>query len=509
MSTDNQALIDTLIQEIDTAVKEGSVTNEMVAAILSFLNTRYKNVPELSSRLTTEIADRKKTNKVLENLISDLTPAMIIPDFWGMLWRSGDEYEDTALQIDTTAGKVRLMSKVLWYASQKGRHDWGIAGNINTLFETDWVLPEGETVPNKGQAHYIVMDWTETKAYGIQFMQLEPFVTARAGHKLVLLAAGPLGNGYGKSFTTFGPIVLDGILYTPTGSEPLSLRQAGVVKGDGLEVSMDADSGTISYTAIKSDGSTSSRSVALPTANGDKAGLMSPQHVAEISTLKTQRLYGHRLVILGDSLSAYRGWIPEGNATWYDGRGDGVNWQDNDVSSVTDMWWYKLCKRLGCTLLINESYSGSTIANMRGTADTSQSSFVTRCARSIGADATLSPKGDLIIIQGGLNDTWGGTAHGTPNYTGNFSESELNNVLPAFCNVLYNVMLYNPGARILFLIDDAVNSSLKESMRDVCHHMGIPYVDIVAAPKINGHYSKAGHDFVCSNAEEAINAMYN
>ena len=42
--------------------------------------------------------------------------------------------------------------------------------------------------------------------------------------------------------------------------------------------------------------------------------------------------------ILGDSISTYEGWMPEGNAKWYPG---------GDVNDVSKTWWHILLSKLG------------------------------------------------------------------------------------------------------------------------------------------------------------------
>ena len=65
------------------------------------------------------------------------------------------------------------------------------------------------------------------------------------------------------------------------------------------------------------------------------------------------------VAVLGDSYSTFQGYIPEGNASWYFTRPQG----DNDVVRVEDTWWHQFCAKNGYELVLNESWSGSTICN--------------------------------------------------------------------------------------------------------------------------------------------------
>ena len=60
--------------------------------------------------------------------------------------------------------------------------------------------------------------------------------------------------------------------------------------------------------------------------------------------------------IFGDSYSAFEGWVPEGHELhYYIGR------EECDVKTVEDMWWYPLLPEIGGSLVLNDSWSGSTI----------------------------------------------------------------------------------------------------------------------------------------------------
>ena len=80
--------------------------------------------------------------------------------------------------------------------------------------------------------------------------------------------------------------------------------------------------------------------------------------------------------ILGDSYSTFEGYIPVGNAVWYDTR---PNPKKTDVSDVKHTWWWQFISRGGYILGVNDSYSGATVSytGYNG-ADYSDRSFITR-----------------------------------------------------------------------------------------------------------------------------------
>jgi lysophospholipase L1-like esterase len=126
---------------------------------------------------------------------------------------------------------------------------------------------------------------------------------------------------------------------------------------------------------------------------------------------------GKHLSILGDSISTFEGYIPSGNVAYYSGSNAGV-------SSVEDTWWKKTINALGMTLLVNNSWSGSTVSATSLT--DSKGACATRC-QSLHS-GTLNP--DVIIVYMGINDfnlqvaqgTWNGKS-AVPTDTTTFREA--------------------------------------------------------------------------------------
>lgn len=67
-------------------------------------------------------------------------------------------------------------------------------------------------------------------------------------------------------------------------------------------------------------------------------------------------MFGNVLII-GDSYSRFKDYIPEGFAIYY--REDGG---DTDVHSVDKTWWHQLIYETNSNLVLNSSYSGSSWA---------------------------------------------------------------------------------------------------------------------------------------------------
>lgn len=132
---------------------------------------------------------------------------------------------------------------------------------------------------------------------------------------------------------------------------------------------------------------------------------------------------GKTLSILGDSISTFDGYIPEGNVTYY---------PTGTVTTVSDTWWYKLMTALGMTLNVNNSWSGSRVTTTGGDS-------------SAGCGARSEALGttpDVIIVWMGINDFNNEVALGTydgttaiPETTTTFREAYgimLNKILTAY-----------------------------------------------------------------------------
>lgn len=163
----------------------------------------------------------------------------------------------------------------------------------------------------------------------------------------------------------------------------------------------DANQSRISGTSTnKTAGSTYSSVVAIPkgakyfTINSRKSENI-PQPF-EIHAIKrnplTKGLKGKKLSILGDSISTYAGYIPEGNETYYTGSNAGV-------TNVDQTWWKRVIDYYGLELCVNNSWSGSTISSARA-GSYPNSSGVDR-AESLNTE-TSNP--DIIIVYMGTND---------------------------------------------------------------------------------------------------------
>lgn len=99
---------------------------------------------------------------------------------------------------------------------------------------------------------------------------------------------------------------------------------------------------------------------------------------------------GKKVSILGDSISTYKGYIPDGYAAFYP-------YPTADFGDVNQTWWMRVINGLGMKLLKNNSYSGSCVAEGTGS---SGATNMERLKELIEGNE----KPDVIIIYMGAND---------------------------------------------------------------------------------------------------------
>lgn len=102
---------------------------------------------------------------------------------------------------------------------------------------------------------------------------------------------------------------------------------------------------------------------------------------------------GMKLSILGDSISTFEGWIPEGNSDFYP--------QNGAVQDVSQTWWKIVLDEAGLTLCANGSSSGSACFGYSQEEDPMFGCSDYRIAQLAGADGSVP---DIIIVYMGTND---------------------------------------------------------------------------------------------------------
>ena len=199
-------------------------------------------------------------------------------------------------------------------------------------------------------------------------------------------------------------------------------------------------------------------------------------------------LEGIRISLLGDSISAYTGTIPQGNEAYYTGRNAGV-------TSASQMWWNVLCDETGMIPCVINGWSGSGITQLTDSAHLNKvpMSDTSRCQALHTNDAYP----DVILIAGGVNDFsyarqasqkpsgWDGKE--TPINGNSFDETYavmIKNIQTAYPNAVvvclstWFTMRGTDNGYTLLNGEGLTQADYDEAIERVAKYMRVPYINV-------------------------------
>ena len=196
--------------------------------------------------------------------------------------------------------------------------------------------------------------------------------------------------------------------------------------------------------------------------------------------------------ILGDSYSTFKGYVvPDTNAVWYPQKPE-----NNDVQDIRQLWWHQLIREHGYRLCQNNSFSGATICNTGyDKEDYSDRSFCTRL--------WYLGDPDIILMFGGTNDSWAHSPIGDYQY-GDWEKSDLYKFRPAIAYLLANLQNRYPGTEIYVIINTELGDDVTSSMKIVCDHYNVKYIELKDIEKQWGHPSQKGMKAIADQVAAAL-----
>ena len=196
--------------------------------------------------------------------------------------------------------------------------------------------------------------------------------------------------------------------------------------------------------------------------------------------------------ILGDSYSTFKGYVvPDTNAVWYPQKPE-----NNDVQDIRQLWWHQLIREHGYRLCQNNSFSGATICNTGyDKEDYSDRSFCTRL--------WYLGDPDIILMFGGTNDSWAHSPIGDYQY-GDWEKSDLYKFRPAIAYLLANLQNRYPGTEIYVIINTELGDDVTSSMKTVCDHYNVKYIELKDIEKQWGHPSQKGMKAIADQVAVAL-----
>ena len=215
--------------------------------------------------------------------------------------------------------------------------------------------------------------------------------------------------------------------------------------------------------------------------------------VVVIACIAVQAQSKRGISILGDSYSTFKGYVvPDTNYVWYPQE----KAENNDVQDVRQLWWHQMIREHGYRLCQNNSFSGATICHTGYKGDDySDRSFCTRL-RYLGAP-------DVILVFGGTNDSWAKSPIGDFQY-GNWQKSDLYNFRPAMAYLLANLQNYYPGTEVYVIINTELSEEVTSSMKTICDHYNVKYIQLVDIEKQWGHPSQKGMKAIADQVAAAL-----
>lgn len=206
------------------------------------------------------------------------------------------------------------------------------------------------------------------------------------------------------------------------------------------------------------------------------------------------------VLILGDSYSTFEGYIPEGCSAYY---GKELH-PDNGVSEVSRTWWQRLIDKTGSRLILNSSWSGTTICHTGyDKANYIDRSFVTRLDRLIEEGFFEKNSIDTVLVFGATNDNWAGAPIGELMYT-DWTVQDLYSFLPACCYLFDRLREAAPAARVISILNTELKAVVVDGMLEACEHYGVQCLRLCDIEKVGGHPTAKGMEQIC---EQILNAI--
>lgn len=202
------------------------------------------------------------------------------------------------------------------------------------------------------------------------------------------------------------------------------------------------------------------------------------------------------VVIFGDSYSTYEGCIPEGYACYYTSKGRA----ENHVTKMKkeETWWMRLLNKTGWNLLLNNSWSGSTVCHTgwNGVDCSHINSFIYRFRQLRDNGFFKENKVDTVLVFGGTNDSWSNAPLGEIKLA-DFEEKDLYNVLPAFGYLMSEMKSALPEADIYFLVNSDLKPEVGECIEKAGKHFGVNVIKLHDIDKREGHPTPLGMETIC------------
>lgn len=205
-----------------------------------------------------------------------------------------------------------------------------------------------------------------------------------------------------------------------------------------------------------------------------------------------------KVAIIGDSYSTFVGCIPENYHAYYGMESHA----ETGVLRREDTWWDLLIRETGSTLVLNDSYSGSTVCTTGRRELPEWSAFAVRAPLYFDGTTEF----DTIFFLGGTNDSWINSPLGDPTVKewSDYTEEDKKNVLPAIGYVLGYLRAHNPKTRIVAIVNEGLKPEIAEAIKEAAKKFACDTVVLTGISKIHGHPDVPGMKQI---KEQILNAL--
>ena len=214
-----------------------------------------------------------------------------------------------------------------------------------------------------------------------------------------------------------------------------------------------------------------------------------------------KRIEDCTVVILGDSYSTFRGYIPDGRECYYP-----TPERVADVLTVEDTWWHQLFTKRNMTLLFNDSWSGSTVCTTVRDCHPPESAFIERMKQSLSAGKAGEKSPECIFLFGATNDSWLNREVGSVMYE-KWTEENLKHVLPAYCYMLDYVTRNNQNASIFCVLNTQLSPLIYQGILKACEYYGVAAIVLQDIDKQCGHPTRLGMKQIAHQIDVALESL--
>lgn len=214
--------------------------------------------------------------------------------------------------------------------------------------------------------------------------------------------------------------------------------------------------------------------------------------------MKTKDCY---VSILGDSYSTFDKFIPTMQKAYYPNPE-----KVPDLTRVEETWWHQLLASRNMRLIVNDSYSGSTVCKDTRPGQGPESAFIVRMHHTLRNKGDIAVKPDVIFLFGTTNDSWLDRTVGEVMYE-NRTEEDLHCILPACCEMIEYVCAQNPQALVCVLINEGLKDAIILGLEEAAKHYGALPVVLKNIDKSNGHPTCLGMTQIAQQAGAALDSM--